>query len=113
MVSALTTSARLDTVISPADGVGPRSADRQGGRRALRTIRIRDGLRRLALFAEDFRRRGIGSRVLVMAEEEERRRGCTRITLTTLSVEAPGFYKKQGYDIAATVDCDPPGLTRY
>ena len=62
---------------------------------------------------EDFRRRGIGGRVLVMAEEEARRRGCTRITLTTLSVEAPGFYKNQGYDIAATVDCDPPGLTRY
>jgi GNAT superfamily N-acetyltransferase len=62
---------------------------------------------------EDFRCRGIGSRVLVMAEEEARRRGCTRITLTTLSVEAPGFYKKQGYDIAATVDCDPPGLMRY
>jgi hypothetical protein len=33
--------------------------------------------------------------------------------LTTLGVEAPGFYKEQGYDIAATIDCDPPGLTRY
>ena len=50
---------------------------------------------------------------LAMAEEEGRRRGCTRIALTTLSVEAPGFYQKQGYDIAATIDCDPPGLTRY
>jgi GNAT superfamily N-acetyltransferase len=62
---------------------------------------------------EDLRGAGIGSRVLAMAEEEGRRRGCTRITLTTLSVEAPGFYKKQGYDVAATIDCDPPGLTRY
>jgi len=35
------------------------------------------------------------------------------IALTTLSVEAPGFYKKQGYDIAVTIDCDPPGVTRY
>jgi GNAT superfamily N-acetyltransferase len=51
---------------------------------------------------EDLRRAGIGSRVLAMAEEEGRRRGCTRIALTTLSVEAPGFYQKQGYDIAAT-----------
>jgi hypothetical protein len=48
-----------------------------------------------------------------MAEEEGRRRGCTRIALTTLSVQAPGFYRKQGYDVAATIDCDPPGLTRY
>jgi GNAT superfamily N-acetyltransferase len=62
---------------------------------------------------EDLRRARIGGRVLAIAEEEGRRRGCTRITLTTLSVEAPGFYKKQGYDVAATIDCDPPGLTRY
>ena len=57
---------------------------------------------------EDLRRARIGSRVLAMAEEEGRRRGCTRIALTTLSVEAPGFYQKQGYDVAATIDCDPP-----
>jgi GNAT superfamily N-acetyltransferase len=62
---------------------------------------------------ENLRRERIGSRVLAMAEEEGRRRGCTRIALTTLSVQAPGFYQKQGYDIAATIDCDPPGLTRY
>ena len=62
---------------------------------------------------EDLRRAHIGGRVLAIAEEEGRRRGCTRIALTTLSVEAPGFYKKQGYDVAATIDCKPPGLTRY
>src|SRR5260370_5093471 len=62
---------------------------------------------------EDLRRAGIGSRVLAMAEQKGRRRGCTQIALTTLSIEAPRFYKKQGYDVAATIDCDPPGLTRY
>jgi GNAT superfamily N-acetyltransferase len=62
---------------------------------------------------EGLRRDRIGSRVLAMAEEEGRRRGCTRIALTTLSVQAPGFYKKQGYDVAAAIECDPPGLTRY
>jgi GNAT superfamily N-acetyltransferase len=61
----------------------------------------------------DLRGAGIGSRVLAMAEEEAKRRGCTRITLTTLGVQAPGFYRKQGYDVAATIDCDPPGLTHY
>src|SRR6185437_15332101 len=61
---------------------------------------------------EDLRGVRIGSRVLAMAEEEGRRRGCTRIALTTLSIEAPGFYLKQGYDVAATIDCEPPGLTR-
>jgi hypothetical protein len=48
-----------------------------------------------------------------MAEEEGSRRGCSRIPLTTLSIEAPGFYLKQGYGVAATIDCEPPGLTRY
>ena len=43
---------------------------------------------------EDWRRARIGSRVLAVAEEEGRRRGCTRIALTTLSIEAPGFYQK-------------------
>ena len=62
---------------------------------------------------EDLRRAGIGGRVLALAEEEGRRRGCTRITLTTLSIQAPGFYQKQGYDIAATIDCEPPGLVHY
>jgi GNAT superfamily N-acetyltransferase len=62
---------------------------------------------------EHLRRARVGSRALAMAEEEGRRRGCTRIALTTLSIEAPGFYKKQGYNTVATIDCEPPGLTRY
>src|SRR2546430_7899779 len=62
---------------------------------------------------EDWRGARIGSRVLAMAEEEGRRRGCTRIALTTLSIETPGFYQKQGYDVAATIDCERPGLTGY
>ncbi|HWX64552.1 GNAT family N-acetyltransferase [Bradyrhizobium sp.] len=62
---------------------------------------------------ENLRGARIGSRVLAMAEEEGRRRGCTRIALTTLSIEAPGFYQKQGYTVVATIDCEPPGLTRY
>ena len=45
--------------------------------------------------------------------EQHLHQGCTRIALTTLSVEAPGFYKKQGYDVAATIDCEPPGITRH
>jgi hypothetical protein len=40
---------------------------------------------------------------LAMAEEEGRRRGCTRIALNTLEIQAPGFYQKQGYEIAATL----------
>jgi GNAT superfamily N-acetyltransferase len=62
---------------------------------------------------EDLRRDRIGSRVLAMAEEEGRRRGCFRVTLNTMEIQAPGFYRKQGYEAAAVLDCDPPGITRY
>lgn len=62
---------------------------------------------------EGLRRDRIGSRLLAMAEDEGRRRGCTRVTLNTLDIQAPGFYQKQGYTMAARLDCDPPGITRY
>jgi len=62
---------------------------------------------------EGLRRDRLGSRLLAMAEEEGRRRGCTRIALNTLAIQARGFYEKQGYETAATLDCDAPGITRY
>jgi GNAT superfamily N-acetyltransferase len=62
---------------------------------------------------EDLRRDRLGSQLLAMAEEEGRRRGCTRIALNTMEIQAPGFYVKQGYETAAILDCDPPGITRY
>lgn len=62
---------------------------------------------------EEMRRDRLGGRLLTMAEEEGRRRGCTRITLSTMEIQAPGFYLKQGYEMAARLDCDPPGVNRY
>lgn len=62
---------------------------------------------------EGLRRSRLGSRLLAMAEEEGRRRGCTRVTLNTMEIQAPGFYQKQGYEAAAVLECAPPGVTRY
>ena len=62
---------------------------------------------------EDLRRARLGSRILAMAEEEARRRGCTRAVLSTLHFQAPGFYLKQGWEVAARIDCEPPGHTRF
>jgi GNAT superfamily N-acetyltransferase len=62
---------------------------------------------------ESLRRYRLGSRLIAMAEEEARRRGCSRITLNTLEIQARGFYLKQGFETAATLACDPPGITRY
>lgn len=61
---------------------------------------------------EKFRGNGLGSRVIAVAEEEARQRGCTRAALFTLTFQAPGFYLKQGYAIAARLECSPPGATR-
>ena len=61
---------------------------------------------------EQFRGNGLGSRVLALAEEEAKRRGCSRAALFTLTFQAPGFYIKQGYDIAARIECSAPGATR-
>jgi GNAT superfamily N-acetyltransferase len=62
---------------------------------------------------EDLRRERLGGRILAMAEEEARRRGCTRAVLSTLHFQAPGFYMKQGWEVAARIDCEPPGHTRF
>jgi GNAT superfamily N-acetyltransferase len=62
---------------------------------------------------EEQRRGRVGSRILALAEAEGRRRGCTRAVLSTLHFQAPGFYLKQGWEVAAKIECDPPGHTRF
>ena len=62
---------------------------------------------------ENLRRGGLGGRILAMAEEEGRRRGCTRAVLSTLHFQAPGFYLKEGWEVAARIECEPPGHTRF
>ena len=62
---------------------------------------------------EDRRRAGIGSRVLAWRRK--------RVTPPLYSDRvddaqhrgAPVSNRKQGYDVGATIDCEPPGLTRY
>ena len=48
-----------------------------------------------------------------MAEEEGKRRGCAVIALFTPHFQAPGFYQKQGWDMAAKLEATPHGITRY
>jgi GNAT superfamily N-acetyltransferase len=62
---------------------------------------------------EELRRSRLGSRILAMAEDEGRRRGCSRALLSTVHFQAPGFYLKQGWEVAARIDCEPPGHTRF
>jgi GNAT superfamily N-acetyltransferase len=55
----------------------------------------------------------LGSRLIKMAEDEARRRGCSRLTLNTMEIQAQGFYLKLGFETAAALTCDPPGINRY
>ena len=73
------------------------------------------GLLRIDRFflPEHLRKQGLGTRIIGEAEEEGRRRGCSRALLTTLEFQAPGFYKRQGWEVLAQLDGDPPAPTRF
>lgn len=45
----------------------------------------------------DYRRRGLGARLLEAGESEIRRRGCDQVGLSTYSFQAPAFYIHAGY----------------
>ncbi|WP_028804900.1 GNAT family N-acetyltransferase [Streptomyces sp. 142MFCol3.1] len=57
---------------------------------------------------------GLGSRLLAKAERlagEER--GCRAARLETWDFQAPGFYRRHGYDVVCVIPDYPPGVTEY
>ncbi|MGB0894370.1 MAG: GNAT family N-acetyltransferase [Parashewanella sp.] len=57
---------------------------------------------------ESARGQGLGQQVMQQAEVEARKRGCIAAQVDTLSVQAPEFYQKLGFEIVGKVD----GLTK-
>lgn len=56
---------------------------------------------------------GLGAQLLQAAEDEARRRGCHGVFLYTYSFQAPGFYRKQGYELMGVLEDCPPGYQRH
>jgi ribosomal protein S18 acetylase RimI-like enzyme len=57
---------------------------------------------------------GLGTRLLAQAERTAVvDRGCTACRLETWDFQAPGFYRKQGYEVVCVIPDYPPGITEY
>lgn len=62
---------------------------------------------------ENFRKFGLGKKLLRQAEQIALEKGCRIILLDTFSFQAPDFYIKNGYEIYATLEDCPEGFNKY
>lgn len=61
----------------------------------------------------ELRSGGVGSRLLRDFEAHARTRGCTTFYLTTLSYQAPEFYRRHGYAVLAQIAGYPDGIVKF
>jgi ribosomal protein S18 acetylase RimI-like enzyme len=54
--------------------------------------------------APEHRHRGIGRRLMELAEQEATTRGCRYAYVDTMDYQAPAFYRKLGYQLAGKLD---------
>ncbi len=63
--------------------------------------------------APEHRAHGVGSRLLQAFEAHARTRGCSTFYLTTLSYQAPEFYRRHGYTVLAQIAGYPNGIVKF
>lgn len=63
--------------------------------------------------SEERRGEGLGTRLMAAAEDEIRRIGCSAIVLDTFSFQAPGFYRKLGFEVVSEITEFPEGHEHY
>lgn len=63
--------------------------------------------------ASGYRAEGVGSQLLCEFEGRARERGCNVFYLTTLSYQAPEFYRRHGYGVLARISGYPNGIVKY
>lgn len=68
---------------------------------------------KLLWIEESLRLTGIGSQLLLKAEQEAKNRGCRFSTVDTFSFQAKGFYLGKGYQIEMTLTDFPINQQRY
>lgn len=62
---------------------------------------------------ESLRAQGLGSQLLLSAEQEAVRRGCRHVYVDTLDFQGLSFYQKFGYTVFGVLDDLPPGHQRF
>ena len=62
---------------------------------------------------EEFRRQGIGSRLVRLFEERAYSQGCRTFYLETFSFQSLDLYRSLGYEIKLEITGFPDGITKY
>ena len=64
------------------------------------------------IVGREYRKGGIGRRLVETVEDAFKGKGYVKITLTTFGFQAPGFYKKLGYEVEFVRDDNDPNLRK-
>ena len=62
---------------------------------------------------QKFRKKGLGGKLIKAIEDEARRFGAVCAYVDTMSFQAPGFYRANGYEEFGSIEGYPGGVTRH